>query len=108
MRSSSAFHHSDLETTLNVYTHAIPESLRRAINRVAGILFVRMGTSRYCKVAGNRATRLFSLASLEGKGRAGPSGNVLHELHDLSLGKQVLSGRGSSGNTVQAIVLSRG
>ena len=50
---------------------------------------------------------MFSLASLEGKGRAGPSGNVLHELHDLSLGKQVLSGRGSSGHTVQAIVLSR-
>lgn len=31
--------HSDLETTLNVYTHAIPESQRRAIEKVAGILF---------------------------------------------------------------------
>ena len=28
--------HSDLETTLNVYTHAIPESQRRAVERVAG------------------------------------------------------------------------
>jgi integrase len=31
--------HSDLETTLNVYTHAIPESQRRAVDKVAGILF---------------------------------------------------------------------
>jgi integrase len=31
--------HSNLETTLNVYTHAIPESQRRAVDKVAGILF---------------------------------------------------------------------
>jgi integrase len=31
--------HSDLETTLNVYSHAIPESQRRAVERVAGVLF---------------------------------------------------------------------
>jgi integrase len=31
--------HSDLETTLNVYTHAIPESQRRAVDRVAEVLF---------------------------------------------------------------------
>jgi integrase len=30
---------SDLETTLNVYTHAIPESQRRAVDKVAEILF---------------------------------------------------------------------
>jgi len=27
--------HSDLETTLNVYTHAIPESQKRAVEKVA-------------------------------------------------------------------------
>jgi integrase len=31
--------HSDLETTLNIYTHAVPESQRRAVEKVAGILF---------------------------------------------------------------------
>ena len=31
--------HSDLETTLNVYMHAIPDSQRRAVERVAGVLF---------------------------------------------------------------------
>jgi integrase len=31
--------HSDLETTLNVYTHAIPESQRRAVDKVAKVLF---------------------------------------------------------------------
>jgi integrase len=30
--------HSDLETTLGVYTHAIPDSQRRAVERVAGVL----------------------------------------------------------------------
>lgn len=30
--------HSDLETTLNIYMHAIPESQRRAVEKVAGIL----------------------------------------------------------------------
>ena len=31
--------HSDLATTLNVYTHAIPESQKRAVDKVAGLLF---------------------------------------------------------------------
>jgi integrase len=31
--------HSDLETTLKVYTHAIPESQRRAVEKVAEVLF---------------------------------------------------------------------
>lgn len=31
--------HSDLQTTLNVYTHAIPESQKRAVDKVAGLLF---------------------------------------------------------------------
>ena len=31
--------HSDLETTLNVYTHAIPESQQRAVDRFAEVLF---------------------------------------------------------------------
>ena len=31
--------HSDLETTLNVYTHTIPASHRKAVERVAGVLF---------------------------------------------------------------------
>jgi integrase len=29
--------HSDLETTLNTYMHAIPESQRRAVERIAGL-----------------------------------------------------------------------
>lgn len=31
--------HSDLKTTLNVYTHPIPESQKRAVEKVAGLLF---------------------------------------------------------------------
>src|SRR5260370_36081345 len=31
--------HSDLKTTLNIYTHAIPESQKRAVARVAGLVF---------------------------------------------------------------------
>jgi integrase len=31
--------HSDMETTLNVYTHAIPESQKRVVDKVAEILF---------------------------------------------------------------------
>jgi integrase len=31
--------HSDIETTLNTYMHVIPDSQRRAVNRVAGVLF---------------------------------------------------------------------
>jgi site-specific recombinase XerD len=31
--------HSDLETTLNTYMQGIPDSQRRAVERVAGVLF---------------------------------------------------------------------
>jgi integrase len=31
--------HSDIETTLNTYMHAIPDSQRRAVERVVGALF---------------------------------------------------------------------
>jgi integrase len=31
--------HSDLETTLNTYTHSVPDSQRLAVERVAGVLF---------------------------------------------------------------------
>jgi integrase len=31
--------HSDIETTLNTYMHSIPDSQRRAVERVAGVLF---------------------------------------------------------------------
>jgi len=34
--------HSDLKTTLNVYTHSIPESQKRAVDKVAGLLFPRV------------------------------------------------------------------
>ena len=37
--------HSDLETTLNVYTHAVPESQRRAVEKVAEILFPNVPNS---------------------------------------------------------------
>jgi integrase len=31
--------HSDLETTLNIYAHALPASQRRAVNRVSEVKF---------------------------------------------------------------------
>jgi hypothetical protein len=31
--------HSDLETTLNVYTHALPASQPRAVERVSEVMF---------------------------------------------------------------------
>ena len=34
--------HSDLETTLNVYTHAIPEAQRRAVDKIAEVLFTNV------------------------------------------------------------------
>ena len=37
--------HSDLETTLNVYTHTVPDSQRNAVERVAGVLFSDVLTS---------------------------------------------------------------
>ena len=36
--AQSLLGHSDLESTLGVYTHAIPDSQRRAVERVAGVL----------------------------------------------------------------------
>jgi len=37
--AQSLLGHSDLATTLNTYAHAIPDSQRRAVERVAGVLF---------------------------------------------------------------------
>jgi integrase len=37
--AQSILGHSDIETTLNTYVHAIPDSQRRAVERVAGVLF---------------------------------------------------------------------
>jgi integrase len=37
--AQSILGHSDLETTLNIYIHAIPDSQRRAVERVARVLF---------------------------------------------------------------------
>ena len=37
--AQSLLGHSDLETTFNTYTHAIPDSQRNAVERVAGVLF---------------------------------------------------------------------
>lgn len=37
--AQSILGHSDIETTLNIYIHAIPDSQRRAVERVAGVLF---------------------------------------------------------------------
>ena len=31
--------HSDMETTLNTYTHTVPDSQRKAVERVGGVLF---------------------------------------------------------------------
>ncbi len=36
--AQSLLGHSDLETTLGVYTHAIPDAQKRAVERVAGVL----------------------------------------------------------------------
>ncbi|MGB8323196.1 MAG: tyrosine-type recombinase/integrase [Candidatus Acidiferrum sp.] len=44
--------HSDLETTLNTYMHVIPDSQRRAVERVAGVLFPdvpKSGLSEQCQ-----------------------------------------------------------
>ena len=37
--AQSLLGHSKLETTLNVYTHAIPDAQRRAVDKVAEVLF---------------------------------------------------------------------
>jgi len=33
--------HSDLKATRNIYKHAIPESQKRAVAKVAGLVFLR-------------------------------------------------------------------
>jgi integrase len=38
--AQSLLGHSDLGTTLNAHAHAIPDSQRRAVERVAGVLFL--------------------------------------------------------------------
>jgi integrase len=38
-RAQALLGHTDLETTLNTYMHALPVSLRSAVDRVAGVLF---------------------------------------------------------------------
>jgi integrase len=40
--AQSLLGHSDLETTLNVYTHAILDAQRRAVDKVADILFTKV------------------------------------------------------------------
>jgi integrase len=42
--------HSDLKTTLNIYTHAIPESQKRAVQKVAGLVFPTVPAQRIQKV----------------------------------------------------------
>jgi integrase len=37
--SQAQLGHSDLETTLNLYTHTVPDSQRQAVERVGGVLF---------------------------------------------------------------------
>jgi integrase len=37
--AQSLLGHSDVGTTLNTYAHVIPDSQRRAVERVAGVLF---------------------------------------------------------------------
>jgi len=40
--AQSLLGHSDLETTLNVYMHAIPDAQRRAVDKVAEVLFTNV------------------------------------------------------------------
>ena len=50
--------HSDIETTLNTYMHAIPDSQRRAVERVAGVLFPdvpKSGTAEWNPNDSNRS-----------------------------------------------------
>jgi integrase len=37
--AQSLLGHTDLETTLNTYTHSVPDSQKKAVERVAGALF---------------------------------------------------------------------
>jgi hypothetical protein len=54
--------HSDLETTLNTYMQVIPDSQRRAANRVAGVLF-----SDVLKLDPDREHKLMQLLSVTKK-----------------------------------------
>ena len=40
--AQSLLGHSNLETTLNVYMHAIPDAQRRAVDKVAEVLFTNV------------------------------------------------------------------
>ena len=40
--AQSLLGHSDVETTLNVYTHAIPDAQRRAVDKIAEVLFTNV------------------------------------------------------------------
>jgi integrase len=46
--------HSDLETTLAVYTHVVPDSQKRAVERVAGVLFSDVLNSASEEIPGGR------------------------------------------------------
>jgi integrase len=46
--------HSDLETTLNVYTHTVTDSQRNAVERVAGVLFSDVLSSASAATPGGR------------------------------------------------------
>jgi len=46
--------HSDLETTLNVYTHTVSDSQRNAVERVAGVLFSDVLSSASVATPGGR------------------------------------------------------
>ena|SRR5215472_3662152 len=46
--------HSDLETTLNVYTHTVTDSQRIAVERVAGVLFSDVLSSAPAAAPGGR------------------------------------------------------
>ena len=46
--------HSDLETTLNVYTHTVSDSQRNAVERVAGVLFSDVLSSATAAVSRGR------------------------------------------------------
>jgi len=46
--------HSDLETTLTVYTHTIPDSQKRAVERVAGVLDLDGPGAIQGRIAGGR------------------------------------------------------
>jgi integrase len=52
--AQSLLGHSDLETTLAVYTHVIPDSQRRAVERVAGVLDLDGPNSTRRRISGGR------------------------------------------------------